>query len=315
MIAKILAASPKFAGVRYNTNKIDRNKGELMIVANFGSLMSLSNLRPQDYINYLELVSAGNRNISNPEFHAVVSARNRMYNKDELAKTAVAWLSEMGYGDQPYLVVFHKDTENNHVHMVSTRVAKDGRKINAAFEKVRSQRAINKVLGYTFGMQYKFSTRAQFLLLLERTGYIGKDPDTEKLNQKIAQYGIDKGRVAELKNLLLDHNAYPNFRGILKDRFGLDLVFHSSEGKKPYGYTIIDHLDRHIYKGSEVLPLKLLLENQPQFTDSNDAKTANPEDFAVSDYIGPINISDDVDDQQIHGMRRRRQQKARTNTR
>jgi len=56
MIVKILTSSASFNGVSYNTNKVDRNKGELMKVANFGPLQGLGTLRPQDYINYLKLV-------------------------------------------------------------------------------------------------------------------------------------------------------------------------------------------------------------------------------------------------------------------
>jgi hypothetical protein len=54
MIVKILSSSATFNGVSYNTNKVDRNKGELMKVANFGPLQGLSTLRPQDYINYFQ---------------------------------------------------------------------------------------------------------------------------------------------------------------------------------------------------------------------------------------------------------------------
>jgi len=61
------------------------------------------------------------------------------------------------------------------------------------------------------------------------------------------------------------------------------------------------------------------------FQENEYNSTYSPYEIAVADssnesqtipiYIGPIMISDDVDDQQILGMKRRRQKKARTNTR
>lgn len=330
MIAHILEKpSTTFAGVKYNTNKVDRNTGELMLIANFGAVQALTNPRPQDLVNYLLMVSAQNKTIKNTQFHAVISANGRNYNKQELTKAAVMWLREMKYGDQPYLIVFHKDTENSHVHVVSSRVGKDGKQIDRDYEQVRAVRNINKLLGYDFAMQYRFSTKAQFYLVLENKGFLGRDYlDEKKLQKKLDSYVPDKDRIAELKALFIVHKANPTFVRLLQSQYGIDLVFHSSEGQKPYGYTVIDHSSKQVFKGSEILNLKCLLDenlnyeltDKPVHIDINDylsqeAITYYAEHIPEPVYIRPIMISDDVDDQQVFGMKRRRQKKSRTNTR
>jgi len=84
--------------------------------------------------------------------------------------------------------------------------------------------------------------------------------------------------------------------------------------KKPYGYSIIDHQEKIVFKGSEVLSLKELMPRSDGDPVRGD-EPAEKEITAHSVQIRSISIADDVDDQQIHGMRRRRQKKARTNTR
>ena len=330
MIAHILEKpSRTFAGVKYNTNKVDRNTGELMLIANFGATQALHNPRPQDLVNYLLMVSAQNKGIKNTQFHAVISAAGRNYNKQELTKVAVMWMKEMKYGDQPYLIVFHKDTDNNHVHLVSSRVGKDGKQIDRDYEQIRAVRNINKVLGYDFAMQYRFSTKAQFYLILENQGFLGRAYlDEQKLQKRIQSYKPDKARIADLKALFINHKSNTDFVGQMKSLYRLDLVFHSAEGKAPYGYTVIDHSTKQVFKGSEILPLKLLLDdkinieqlNHPPKIDLHDYLNENAITY-YSEYspepihIQPIMIADDVDDQQVLGMKRRRQKKARTNTR
>jgi|GEM_PF-3187106 hypothetical protein len=63
MIAKFLAKSKTLKGVRYNTNKVEKDKGELMKVSGFRSLQGMPQLLPQDYINYLNMVSAANKRV------------------------------------------------------------------------------------------------------------------------------------------------------------------------------------------------------------------------------------------------------------
>jgi hypothetical protein len=330
MVAHIFEKpSRTFAGVKYNTDKVDRNTGELMLIANFGAIQSLANPRPQDLVNYLLMISAQNKVIKNTQFHAVISARGREYTKQELTKAAVMWLKEMKYGDQPYLIVFHKDTDNHHVHMVSSRVGKDGKQIDRDYEQVRAVRNIDKVLGYPFAMQYHFSTKAQFYLVLENQGFLGRDYiHEEKLQKKIAGYKPDKIRMAQLKDLFLTHKASPDFVERMHRQHQLDLVFHSAEGKTPYGYTVIDHATKQVFKGSEILNLKYLLDENIAME-----STYHPPNIQLQDYLSensityyaerspepiairPVSIANDVDDQQVLGMKRRRQRKARTNTR
>lgn len=321
MIVKILYQKKPgagFPGVTYNTSKVDHNKGELMQVRNFGALQALANLRPQDYINYLQSISALNTHVRKPQFHAAISGKGKLYHKQDLTRIAEAWLKEMGYGHQPYLVVYHKDTSNNHVHVVSARVARDGTKINSAFEKIRSLKAMNKVLGYDYALSYRFSTRAQFFMLLEQAGYPGLDPDEKKLQEKLNAFRPDSLEKGRLKQLLMDARSDPEKVARLNNDHQVELVFHAAEGKKPYGYTIIDHQQKVVYKGSEVLSLKELFGTNAgdQFhNNTTDLSSKNKFEETVTTHIQSVWIADDVDDQQIHGMRRKRQRKARTNTR
>src|SRR5690606_25794067 len=170
-----------FKAVRYNTGKVDKDRGELLLVRNFGALEGLENLRPQDYINYFEAVSARSSRTIYPQFHVAISTKGKAHSREELSDIARKWMNGMGYGEQPYLLIFHKDTANNHVHLVSTRVGRDGKKISDRYEKLRAYRVLGQVMGQDEkltmaahlqkALGYSFSTRAQFMMLLEAQGY------------------------------------------------------------------------------------------------------------------------------------------------
>ncbi len=440
MVIKILSSAATFSGVSYNTNKIDRDKGELMRVSGFGPLQALSKLRPEDYINYLKMVSAQNKLVKEPQFHAVISTKGRNNSNIELTNIAEAWLKLMGYGQQPYLIVFHKDTDNNHVHMVSTRIGKDGKKISAAFENVRAINSLNQVIGLDVkqqatadiakSLEFYFSTKAQWMMVLESMGYQLKEDgglysvfrygalqdrvSVSTISDKARSAVINKARLSQLTaifnkygqefstELILDNIVLPGgreektqkytseFAGHLKSAFGIELIFHEKNGQPPYGYSVIDHSGKAVYKGGEIMVLQTLLsirttlsgtvlEKFPRKINQLDEEAKRyykallnaalynfhdirqgleqlgfelhktdagymltdkaveisipfssfltPEETAKMEasvdkssgqfesYISPISIADDVDDQQIHGMRRKRQRKARTNTR
>lgn len=306
MIVKILKKSETFKGVNYNTSKVDNAKGELMKVQNFGALQALDHLRPQDYINYLSAQSARNSRIKFPQFHAVISAKGKSHDKDQLTAIAEQWLKGMGYGDQPYLLIFHNDTKNNHLHIVSTRVGKNGRKISDAYEKIKSYKVLNQILGMDENMaakaqvekalNYSFSTRAQFMMILEAQGYaltlssdhyklckFGKEITQIpliKVDERVAAYQNDKERISQLRTIfekyrlkndpaiyVLSHSlpgggaktltGYSSkLADVMKEKFGVQILFHSKDNKPPYGYTILDHATKAVFKGGEIMSLK-----------------------------------------------------------
>ena len=181
MIVKLMKpASSNFPGIQYNDKKIDKGKGELMLMKNFPSFINESSSK-EEAKSYLASISKSEK-VKKPQFHAALSTKFREHSKEELTKIAEHFMDEMGYGNQPFIVVFHNDTENNHVHIVSTRVDKHtGKKINDSYEKLKSQRALAKVMEKIHGinnveninklLSYRISSLKQLELLLERNGF------------------------------------------------------------------------------------------------------------------------------------------------
>lgn len=385
MIVKILDPSATFKGVRYNTDKVDKDKGELMKVSGFGALQALQHLRPTDYVNYLEAQSSASSRTKYPQLHAVISCKGRSHSKEELTAIAEQWLDGMGYGEQPYLLVFHKDTANNHLHIVSTRVDKNGKKINDSYEKLRAYEVLNHIMGLDEKQQadndiekalsYGFSTRAQFMMILEAQGYNLKLSDgnyllsrygkkqgvvpLEKVDARIALFKKDIDRLAQLRAIFAKYRGghdptviplpapHPGGKTsrpvgytsemaeMLFAKFGVQVIFHGKDGKSPYGYTLMDHSRKMAYKGKDLMPLAEFIrpsEDGPEISTTTDRNTttslgqSHPSEETTGDtghmpetgHWVPnvqIDISDDIDDEAIHGRNRRRKRRARTNTR
>lgn len=192
MIVKIMnAAGSDFPGVNYNHKKIDKGKGELMLMKNFPSFIN-EHSNKQQVRDYLKAISVGNKKVLKPQFHATISTKFREHSKEELAKIADDFMDEMEYGKQPFVTVFHNDTENNHIHIVTTRVDKQtGKKINDSYEKLKAQKALAVTLEKLYGIKseeglnkllnYKISSLNQLEILLNRNGFkLGKNTNDAK---------------------------------------------------------------------------------------------------------------------------------------
>ena len=208
MIVKILgSASSNFNGVQYNDKKVEKETGELMLMKNFPSFIN-ENSSQEGVRNYLKSISK-NEKVKKPQFHAVISTKFQQYSKEELTKVAEDFMQEMGYRNQPFIVVFHNDTENNHVHIVSTRVEKStGKKINDSYEKLKAQKAMMNVKERIYGksnediinklLSYNISSLKQLEILMEKNGF------------KLVNNKNDENALDILKNGVREKTIYGN---------------------------------------------------------------------------------------------------------
>ncbi len=315
MIAKILSSSKTFNAVEYNEKKDERGQSELLVAKNFNGLEN--DPSKAAIKEYFKAMAMTNKNVKNPQFHATISTKGKEQSFDELVKVGEEWLQKMGYGKQPYIIYGHSDTKNNHVHIVSVRIDREGKKISDSFERVRSQKALNEILGLDYSQQaerdfkklaaYNFTTMAQFRLLFERAGWTvtekngqinlikggetQKTVSVNKVNEMILQNkAIDRKAASKKQLIALLHKYkgggdYKHVAEIMKSKFGVEMVFHTKEGyDKPYGYTVIDHKNKTVYKGSELMNLKELLEPSEK---ENQTKTAKE---IIRDFISQDNI-------------------------
>ena len=294
MIATILPSSTTFHAVDYNERKVSEGVAELLEMKNFGFIGQVDSYTPDQLKQYLtKYTYRHNQRIKSPQFHLAISCRGDEYTYEQLLDIAHQYLKEMGYGEdgQPLLIYAHHDTDNHHLHIVTSRVAPDGHKIDDHHERVHSQDVINRIMGENQqqraseavknAFDYKFATLNQFRAILESSGYECYEKDGNlcikrdghvidtlpltTIQQHLQTFEPNERRRKQLRAILLKYRDMTadkeELRQLMKQKFGVDLVFHGSKDK-PYGYTIIDHQNRTVLKGGDVLKLKDLLQFQ-----------------------------------------------------
>ncbi|HUZ61841.1 MAG TPA: relaxase/mobilization nuclease domain-containing protein [Hanamia sp.] len=249
--------------------------------------------------------------------HYSLSYQNKELSHEQLKEIALQITQQLGYEENPILIYEHHDTRNNHVHIVSSRVGINGKRIKDNFEGKRANHFLNAILNrephqefnqhLNLALAYQFGTHAQFALLMEINGYKAQKTKDQFLFFKhgekqgyIKLSDLDK-RMAlteksgkntnQLKAIIYKYRKHysgklrsnhdhkfttepTKFESdlpiLLKQKFGFDFIFFSGKNKEmPYGYVLIDHNRREVYKGSDLLKLDLLI-----FDAANKEKTA-----------------------------------------
>ena len=277
MIATILPSSTNFHAVEYNERKVAEGKAELVEMLNFGYISNMGEYSTEDLITFLNDYSAKNNRIQKPQFHIAFSCKGHEMTHEQLVSFARRYMNEMGYGQQgqPMLIYAHHDTDNNHIHVITSRVAPDGRLLQQS-ENERVGESTAKALEYTF------TSVPQYMAILESLGYecYKEDGDIvikragmiqEKVSQAFIEskcrkdYFQDQRRKYQLRAVIKKYRDMSSnkeeLQQLMRDKFGVSLVFLGSKDS-PYGFFIVDHHTKSVFKGGDVLKLKDVLQFQ-----------------------------------------------------
>lgn len=138
MIAKIGKGSNMYGAILYNQQKVDNGSGAVLLlnkipdtvdgkysVAYFNKCFEpylSANIKTEKTVRHISL---------NPDPADKVS-------DEQFTEMAQEYMERMGYGSQPYVVFKHTDIDRTHIHIVSTCVGIDGKKIPDDYDHPRS---------------------------------------------------------------------------------------------------------------------------------------------------------------------------------
>ena len=138
MVAKIGKGSNMYGAILYNQQKVETENGAVLLLNKIPDTMNgkysvqYFNMCFEPYLSANIKTEKTVRHISlNPDPKDKVS-------DEQFTEMAQEFMERMGYGNQPYIVFKHTDIDRTHIHIVSTCVGIDGRKIPDDYDHPRS---------------------------------------------------------------------------------------------------------------------------------------------------------------------------------
>ena len=140
MVANIRTGATVSRAIRYNEEKVNRGQAEVLfwnrMLDPFDTAGRMSHER---CMASFEPFLQANRRTTNTVFHVSLNPSPEDCLTDEqLGEIAREYMERMGYGEQPYIVFKHQDIAREHLHIVSLRIDREGRKLPHDFEARRS---------------------------------------------------------------------------------------------------------------------------------------------------------------------------------
>lgn len=138
--------------VEYDKNM---NTGHVIMTKNVPEGVSLND--EFNRLIWLNKRKTVGRKLERPSFHMSINpgANDRPLSEEEIVAFAEELMNELGYGDTPYRLYRHDDTDRTHYHISGIRIGQDGKKIRDAFENTRCEKITRKLAskyGYIYGL-------------------------------------------------------------------------------------------------------------------------------------------------------------------
>lgn len=145
MIAKIGKGENMWGALTYNQQKVDNENGAVLFTNKIPDLWD----RPYSvnfFRKYFEPYLIANNKTEKPVRHISLNPDpDDRVDDSTYREMAQQYMQEMGYANQPYVVFKHTDIDRSHIHIVTTCVQLDGKKIPDNYDHHRSMDACRKI--------------------------------------------------------------------------------------------------------------------------------------------------------------------------
>jgi hypothetical protein len=215
MVAVIKKGNSLSRSLNYNEKKVELGDAKCIHAVNYAK--DLERLNFYDKFRRLEHQATLNENVKANSVHISLNfdPSDRL-DIEKLKKIAETYMQKIGFGNQPYLVYQHFDSGHPHIHMVTTNIQKDGRRIDmqniGRNQSEQARKAIEQLYGLAKAEDHKRSQAFELKINAQKVEY-GKSP-TKRAIMNVLDRVIDQYKFTSLPEL----NAILQQYNVLADR-------------------------------------------------------------------------------------------------
>lgn len=211
MVARIRQGKAIQRSFYYNENKVKEGVATLISAPNYhrsldklpesmrlGLLQKLASLRPNAKVNSLHI--------------SLNFDPSEKLDRNKLAAIAKDYMDKIGFGFQPYLVYEHRDSGHPHIHILTTNIEADGKRIGLHNLGLLKSEPARKSIEIEYGLiraEDSTNTEKYRLEPITARALYGRTP-TKKAIQNVLQTVLPTykyGSLSELNALLKQYNV------------------------------------------------------------------------------------------------------------
>ncbi len=244
MVAIIHNSKSLRNALHYNENKLKRGVANFIHSGNYPKDTEL--LGFSDKIKRLERLTALNQQTKINSVHISLNFDvTEKFDTEKLKEITDVYMQKIGFGEQPYLVYQHNDAGHPHIHIVTTNIKSDGRRIGlhnlARNESMKASKEIEKEfhlvqadkkhrLNYELKpvnvqkVQYgKAETKRAITNVLDHVLGVYKYASLAELNAVLQQYNIIADRGNENSRIYLSRGLVYRVLDANKQKVGVPI--------------------------------------------------------------------------------------------
>lgn len=129
MVTRIISGQSIRGLLNYNESKVAEQQATLILASRFGT--DIDQLDFKSKLTRFENLTMLNDRVKTNALHIMLN-----FDRDDKVDTATfqqitnSYMERIGFGDQPYLVYQHKDVSHPHIHIVTTNIKPNGKRID-----------------------------------------------------------------------------------------------------------------------------------------------------------------------------------------
>jgi Relaxase/Mobilisation nuclease domain len=129
MVCKVISGKSLKGALNYNENKVREGLAESIAAVNFIAEPEHLNFYNK-LLRFENLIERNGRAKTNAVHISLNFDIGEKLSQTKLIEIATTYMNKIGFGDQPYLVYEHRDAAHPHLHIVTTNIQEDGKRIS-----------------------------------------------------------------------------------------------------------------------------------------------------------------------------------------